>query len=61
MGTIYPKVKSSVELSPALLAGLYQELCELLPPQAQPTALKVGVKLVSKTADWAGFAGFAVL
>ena len=60
MGTIYPKVKSSVELSPALPAGLYQELCELLPPQVQPTARKFGVKLVSKTADWAGFTGFAV-
>jgi hypothetical protein len=26
----------------------------------QPTARKFGVKLVSKTADWAGFTGFAV-
>jgi len=35
--------------------------CVSWPATTQPTALKVGVKLVSKTAVWAGFAGFAVL
>ena len=33
---------------------------ELLPPQAQLADPRFGVKLVSKTADWAGLTGFAV-
>ncbi len=30
------------------------------PATGQPTALRFGVKLVSKAADYAGFAGYAV-